>query len=315
MATAGGLPVFADTTPWEDAQHELDEAGVTDGLPCVPPTRQRLDRMLADVRDPDRSYGQVLPMAGDLTPAAVAYYAVLAGCRPGELAVALSAVAASLDPDFNLLGLQTTTGSAAVAVIVHGPARTELAMNSGANCLGPGNRANACIGRAVHLALAGLGGAAPGAVDMATIGQPGKYTFCLAEGGDEDFPPFHVRRGFAASQSAVTVVGASGTAEIVADSGATTADAVLSTVAQAMASPAHRGGFPQRPEPAEHFLLLPPELARGFRRQDWTVEKIQAFVSCGDIRIVVAGGVGVKMTHIPPWPGGTTAVTREVAVL
>src|SRR5690606_19315926 len=169
-----------------------------DGLPMVPPTRRRLDRMLVGVREPDRSRGLVPPLFGDLTAAAVAYNCVLAGCVPAELPIGLSAVAAGLDPPFNLLGIQTTTGTPTAAVVVHGPAARALGMNGGTNCLGPGNRANACIGRAVQLCLVNIGGARPGVGDMATMGQPGKYTFCFAESGDSGLSPLHVRRGFRA---------------------------------------------------------------------------------------------------------------------
>src|SRR3546814_3103194 len=89
--------------------------------------------MLAGVRAPERSYGQVPPLFGDLTPAAVAYNSMLAGCAPAELPIVLSAVAACLDPAFNLLGIKTTTGTPTVAVIVHGPAAPDLGMNGGGN--------------------------------------------------------------------------------------------------------------------------------------------------------------------------------------
>ena len=71
---------------------------------------------------------------------------------------------------------------------------------SGAGGLGTGNRANACVGRAVSLALAGIGGATAGLTDMATIGSPAKYTCCTAEDGAGPLPSLAVRRGLAADQ-------------------------------------------------------------------------------------------------------------------
>ena len=58
--------------------------------------------------------------------------------------------------------------------------RTRI-MNSGVNALGQGNRANATIGRALQLVIRNVGGGRPGGVDRATLGNPGKYTFCFAE--------------------------------------------------------------------------------------------------------------------------------------
>src|SRR6185312_8383822 len=216
-----------ETTPWEEAQQKLEAVGLGDGLPLVPPTARRMERMLAEVVEPERSYGPVPPLFGDLTAAAIAYQCVLAGCLPAELPIVLTAVAACLAPEFNLLGIQTTTGTPTVAVIVHGSAARALGVNGGSNCLGPGNRANACIGRAVRLALTNIGGARPGVGDMATMGQPGKYTFCFAECDNASLPSLPARRGFADGQGAVTVLGVSGTMEVLPLGGEATPQGAL----------------------------------------------------------------------------------------
>ena len=100
----------------------------------------------------------------------------------------LTAAEATLEPDFNLLGIATTTGTACVALCVHGPIARQLDVNAGTNCLGPGNRANASIGRALQLCIRNIGGARSDTGDMATMGQPGKYTLCFAERNDGPFP-------------------------------------------------------------------------------------------------------------------------------
>src|SRR5690606_27253641 len=129
------------------------------------------------------------------------------------IAAAVEALAA---PELNLIGIATTTGSAATLVVVNGPAARTLGMHAGANALGPVNRANATIGRAVRLVLQNVGGARPGEIDMATLGQPAKYTFCLAENEAESpWPALHVERGFAPDESVVTVLGTSGIVEVV----------------------------------------------------------------------------------------------------
>jgi hypothetical protein len=307
-------PLFAEATPWEDAQERLDSLGIGDGLPLVPPTARRMARMLAGVAAPERSYGPVPPLFGDVTAEAVAYQCVLAGCRPAELPVVLTAVAACLEPQFNLLGIQTTTGTPTVAVLVHGPLARALGMNAGSNCLGPGNRANACIGRAVRLALTNIGGARPGIGDMATMGQPGKYTFCFAEGEDAALPPLHVRRGFAADRSAVTVLGVSGTMEVLPIGGDPAPEAALGPLLAAVrgAQEASAGGR-DRPM-AEQFFLLPPEILRLVAKAGWRLADIQAFLSRQgeDVHPIVTGGAGIKMTYLPLWAGGTVSVTSGV---
>jgi hypothetical protein len=311
-------PLFTETTPWEAAQQRLESLGIGDGLPLVPPTARRMGRMLAGVVAPKRSYGLIAPLFGDLTAEAAAYQSVLAGCVPAELPVVLTAAAACLEPRFNLLGIQTTTGAPTVAVLVHGPIGRVLGMNSATNCLGPGNRANACIGRAVRLVLANIGGARPGIGDMATMGQPGKYTFCFAEGEDAAVPPLHVRRGFAPERSAVTVLGVSGTMEVLPIGGDASPAAVLRSVLAAMhgAGEASRGGTPR--SAGEQFFLLPPEIAHRVAKAGWEIADMREFLfraeppiapAPDDIHPVLTGGAGIKMTYLPLWAGGSRSVT------
>jgi hypothetical protein len=129
-----------------------------------------------------------------------------------------------------------------------------------AECARPCNRANAVIGRAVRLVLQNVGGAKPGEIDMATLGQPAKYTFCLAENeAQSPWEPLHVERGFAAHDSVVTVVGTSGIVEVV-DSSSRTAQELAQTFAQSMliAGTVGGGGLLGGGEP---LIVLPPELA------------------------------------------------------
>ena len=322
-----GLPLFEESVPWEDVQAALEAEGLSDGLPLVPPTRRRLEAMLADVGDLGHSHGQMPPLFGDLTVAAVAYNCVLAGARPAELPVVLTAAAACLEPDFNLLGILTTTGTTAVAAVVHGPITRALGVNAGTNCLGPGNRANAAIGRALALVLRNIGGARPEVGDMATMGQPGKYTFCFAENDGAIVPPLPARRGLGVDANAVTVLGVSGTAEILPSGNGDTPEAVLRPVAAAMRAAIATSGAVRKPTRGEQVLLLPPELARLIARHGWDLPRIQRCLfdardpavpsdtlpvahAPEDIHVIVTGGPGIKMTYLPLWPGGTKTVTK-----
>ncbi|MDA1099238.1 MAG: hypothetical protein O2967_09675 [Proteobacteria bacterium] len=328
------LPIFEETVPWEEAQAVLEEAELGDGLPLVPPTMQRLQAMLAGVAAPNKSHGQVLPLFGDLTAAAVAYNCVLAGCQRAALPIVLTAAAACLEPRFNLLGILTTTGTPAVVTIVHGPIVRTLGMNAGTNCLGPGNRANASLGRAIALVMRNIGGARAGIGDMATMGQPGKYTFCFPEGDEAIFPSLTARRGLDGATSAVTVLGVSGTAEVLPSGGGDTPEAILAPMAAAMTAAGAVASAGRRRDLGEQFFLFPPELARLVVKHGWDLARVQDYLltagtvtlpeiasitamrpiaaGAGDIHPIITGGAGVKMTHLPLWAGGSRSVTRRL---
>jgi len=334
MAALGDWPIFPGTITWEDAQAALDAEALGDGLPLVPPTGQRLDTMLSGVAAPDRSYGQMPPLFGDLTAATVAYNCVLAGCPPAALPIVLTAAEACLEPAFNLLGILTTTGTPAVATIVHGSVVERLDMNTGTNCLGPGNRANAAIGRAVALVMRNIGGARAGIGDMATMGQPGKYTFCVPESREAGLPPLPARRGLASDADAVTVLGVSGTIEVLPGDKGDTPEAILRPMAATMIAADAVAAAGRQRDRGEQFFLLPPELAQQIAKHGWDLAHIQDFLFSArsvdlpglaeigtdrpvargpeDIHPVVTGGAGVKMTHLPLWAGGTVSVTRPV---
>jgi hypothetical protein len=331
---------------WDDAQDALIASGVTDGLPVTPPTRSRIERMLDACRlEGDASVVILPPAYEDVTWRDVAVNAVMAGCTPESLRVVGAAVAAMAAMEFNLLGIATTTGSATVCVIVNGPVARELGMNSGANAFGPGNRANAAIGRAVRLTLQNAGGARPGEIDMATLGQPGKYTFCFAENeAQSPWPALHVERGFDVEARVVTVVGVSGTIEVV-DSESATGEDLAQTYAQSMLIAGNVGGAGLLGG-GEPLIVMPPEHADVFVRSgmDKAAAKaaiyerarlevarlsppLRARAEAGggavdgylrvaekpdDVMIVVAGGVGRKGAYVPTWSGGTRAVSRTI---
>ena len=198
------------TAEWSDAVEAIErcyELGWTDGLPVVPPTLERVHEFLDHAgRSPDEVLGSIPERRREVTVAKTAANAVMAGCLPEYFPVVLAATEAMLHPEFNLIAPSSSQGGAAVLVIVNGPAVHELDMNSGANIFGPGNRANATIGRAIRLVLMNACASIPGLFDRTVIGHPGKYTYCIAENEtDSDWTPLHVERGLASRQSAVTV--------------------------------------------------------------------------------------------------------------
>ena len=318
-----GWPIVSDGTNWEDAQRILTEAELSDGLPLVPPTRRRLEAMVAGIGGRSESLGMMPPMFGDITPDSVAYQCVIAGCVPAELPVVLAAATAILEPDFNLLGIATTTGSAAVALCVHGPIARTLGVNALTNAIGPGTRANACIGRALQLSLRNIGGARSDTGDMATMGQPAKFTLCFAERDEGPFPSFTERHGLGRDASAITVMGISGTAEVLPGDGeGATPEAILDPIVAGMRAEIVMSGQSRKKDRGEQVVLLPLELAEKIARHDgWDLKRIQhyLFQKGGDVAAspeaihpIVTGGAGYKMAYLPIWGGGSQTVLRKL---
>ena len=211
------------------------ERGWSDGLPIVPPTAERVERMLAYCDRPwDVAVATVAPRYGEATPLRLAANAVMAGCRPEYFPLVVLAIEALCEAKFNLYGIQATTHPCAPLIIVNGPVAKELGINSGHNAFGSGTRSNAAIGRAVRLALLNIGGAIPGLGDMSTFGSPAKYSYCVAENeAASPWEPLHVERGFPANASTVTVIGAE-CPHNVNDHESITAEGILTTIAGTM---------------------------------------------------------------------------------
>ena len=211
------------------------ERGWTDGLPIVPPTEARVEKMLAYCDRPwDEPIAKIPPRWGEATPLRLAANAVMAGCRPEYFPLFMLAIEAMCEEPFNLYGIQATTHMCAPLVIVNGPVIKELGINGGHNAFGPGTQSNATIGRAIRLALVNIGGAIPKTGDMSTFGSPAKYSYLVAENEDESpWEPLHVERGFPREASTVTVVGAE-CPHNVNDHESLNAEGILTTIAGTM---------------------------------------------------------------------------------
>jgi hypothetical protein len=183
------------------------EAGWTDGLPVVPPTEASIAAMLAagGLRG-DEAVGEIAGRNAVVTADKLAINAVMAGCRPEYAPVVVAAVRGLCHPDFAYHGPASSTGGSAMVLIVNGPIARRIALNSGNNAFGQGHRPNATIGRAVRLVMMNAMNTRPGLLDRATLGNPGKYSFCFAEHEDgHPWEPLHVARGLGREDSAVTV--------------------------------------------------------------------------------------------------------------
>jgi hypothetical protein len=336
------VEVVRSVDAFEEVNRLFEARGWTDGLPVVPPTLTRVEAMCAaSARAPAEVLGEVEPLRGEATVEKVAANAVMAGCRPEHFPVVLAAVEAVLDPAFNMRGVQTTDENVAPLLIVSGPLAAQLGINSGFGALGPGWRANATIGRAVRLVMLNLGGGWPGAVSLAGLGQPGRYTLCLAEREDSPWPPLHVEAGYRPEQSTVTVLRAETAINVTGG---------LAELASVMASAAsaftmlHEGRvavvvapFVARRLAAEgrskddvrrwlHAEARVPAAAwqswwlRATARQwpPWVTEApglVPVVKEPGDITVVVAGAdlAIPQLAYFPSWGFPPCRVTREVS--
>jgi len=251
----------------EDPQEWLAARGVGDGLPVVPPTEARVVRMLEGTsRAPSDVVALVPPDLAPATVEKVAINAVMAGCRPEHLPVVIAALEAACTDEFNLHGVLATTYFATPVLMVNGPIRHAIGLNCGGNVFGQGFRANAAIGRALQLVVRNVGGGRPGEVDMATLGQPGKFTCCIGENEEESpWEPLHVERGFRREQSTVTVFAGEAPRAIL-DQMSRTARSLATSFGLCLDAVAH----PKLHGYGEVVLVVSPEHARTFAADGWS---------------------------------------------
>ena len=267
----------------------------------------------------------------------------MAGCKSEYMPVVVAAVEGIGDPAWSYHGPGTSTGGAAVLMIVNGPIAKELEINAGDNLFGPGWRANLTIGRALRLVMRNVCGSLPGLLDRGTLGHPGKLSYVIAENEAESpWTPLHVERGFQPSQSTVTVMAAESPHQSYNQLSGT-AEGVLTTLADSMRLSGGAGRQPQ------YVVTLAGEHMRTIAGSGWGKKEIRQFLfehtqnslehlkrtnripgaiqpgddaklrplvaSPDDILVVAAGGrAGAFSAFIPGWGGARSsqATTKEV---
>jgi hypothetical protein len=248
------------------------EQGWTDGLPVVPPIVERVDAMVAVDKRPPQTVIARHPATGlELTLHATAVNAVMAGCLPEYLPVLVAAFEAMDRPDFNFHGSTASTGGSAPLLVVSGPYAEEIGMNADVNLFGPGNRANATIGRAVRLILRNVFQMLPGISDKSTQGNPGKYSFCIAERArGNPWPLLSEAQGHGKGSSSVTVFAGGGFCNV-ENHGGNTPEQILGSVADAMAN---YGCITL----GQSVVILAPEHVHIVAGAGWTREDAQNFL-------------------------------------
>jgi hypothetical protein len=289
-----------DLAELEDEIETAFDRGWSDGLPVVPPTPARVLRMLdGTTRAADEVVAVVPPDLVAATVEKIAVNAVMAGCKPDYLPVVLAAVEAACTDSFNMHGLLCTTFFSGPVMVVNGPIAAQIGMNSGVNCLGQGNRANATIGRALQLVVRNVGGGLPGGIDRATFGAPGKLTFCFAE--DETGSPWEslaVERGFAPGASTVSLFPGHGPSAVV-DQISRTPESLARSLAAKLRGVSH----PKLVIAMGAMLIVSPEHARVFAGAGWSKARLrteleQLMMIDGDELVRGAGGIEEGMPAV-----------------
>ena len=318
--------------------------GWTDGLPVVPPTEPAVRAMLDAVAlEPDAQIAFITNRQVAISAEKVAINAVMAGCLPGHMPVVVAAIEGIADPRWGYHGPATSTGSAAVLMIVNGPIAGRLDFNSGDNLFSPGWRSNATVGRAVRLVMRNVIGTLPGRLDRGTFGHPGRYTYVMAENDAESpWTPLHVERaGCRPTDSAVTVMAALAPIQFY-NQLSSTAAGVLGTLCDTMRYPGQIG------QP-NYCVVLAGEHMRTIAADGWSKADIRKFVfenttntvahfkrtarlpgavkpgdetatrslvqSPDDILVVAAGGrAGSFSCFIPGWASRTSSEAVTVVI-
>jgi hypothetical protein len=301
LAVRFGATVLAarriEVAALEDEFEMMYDRGWTDGLPVVPPTEARVLRMLSGTtRDPSDVVAVVPPDLVECTVEKVAINAVMAGCRPEHLPVVLTALEAACTNEFNIHGLLATTMPVGPVMVVNGPIRHRIGMNSGKNVLGQGNRANSTIGRAFQLVVRNVGGGRPGEVDRAAHGNPGKLSFCFAE-DEEGSPwgPLSADLGVEAGVDAVTLFPGEGPRCLV-DQISREPESLARSFAVNLRTLHH----PKLVLGFDAILVVGPEHARVFREAGWTkaqlLDRIHELLTIpGEELVRGAGGIAEGM--------------------
>jgi len=217
---------------------------------------------------------RIPPNYGEATVEKIAANAVMAGCQPEMMRVLVPLIRAVCDERFNLHGVQATTHFAAPMIVVNGPIRKELGFACGSNVLSNVARANSTLGRAFQLIITNIGGAKPGEIDMSTLGNPGKFSYCIAENEEvSDWTPLHVEQGFKPEQSAITLFAAEpphGVSEHYARDGKT----ILKTISRSLATVWNY----RMCMVFEAFVLMCPEHVKTLERDGFTKESARQFL-------------------------------------
>ena len=264
---------------WQEVNDWFLEQNLTDGLPIVPPTEDRVRAMTDYVRtalgwSPSEVIGTLAPKWGAATVEAIAANAVMAGCLPEYMPVLIAGTQALALPKFNLDAVQTSTHNTSAIAVVNGPMRKAIDLNCGYNHVGSRWRSTSTIGRALRLIMANIGGT-PGSVNIHTQGHIARYEHCIGENEEQSpWEPLSVERGHPADASTVTLIPACPAAMIDDNGGSQSGKDLLRTFARSLPAVGNRN-YNGEGQPA---LILCPQHAQTFANGGYSKADVKQFL-------------------------------------
>lgn len=327
----------------EAAQRYFQENHLTDGLPVILPTPERVEEMLSGTKLPADTVlaENIGPAAGDIHVRDIAVSAVMAGCKREYMPILIAAFKAMAQPRYNFLQSVTTSHPGGNLILVSGPMAKELGIWGGQGCLGPGFHANATIGRAVNLVLINVCRSVPGVCDLDCLASQAEYTYCFAE--DPTYSPWKTvnEELYDANTTTVTVLKAEPPHDIIDFLSPTAAD-LLDTICDSCTTLGSNNSY----IPGPLIVVITPDHALLFERDGYSKKQIQDHIhtyayhnwpevqnrglrpvrpagfddrhpipvtrSPEDVIVVVAGGKGGHSAVILPWALHSDAVTVPV---
>jgi hypothetical protein len=301
------IEFFIDPDP-EKTSNDFYTRRMTDGLPIIPPTKTRVMKFLDYT---DRAPNDVLtvlpPRQGKAAIEKIAVNSVMAGCLPQFMPIIQHSIKAISKEKFNLTSVNATTHPVGICMILNGPISREISASSSTGCLGPGNIANATIGRALRLCLINIAGAVPGVGDHATMGSPAKYSYTFAESESESpWESLHIERGFEPLTSTTTVMAVEAPHNV-NDHRSKHAEELLETISYTLSTP----GCNNSHVPGEILVIISPEHATTIIRDGWDKMDVKNYLHENSVVPVELGDRGGRKLDKKWIVGDDVHITRS----
>jgi hypothetical protein len=283
-----------EVADFDTAQEWFLSRNMTDGLPVVPPTKDRVEQMIGGQRYGAEVIGYLNGRPNDpVTVEQIGVCSVMAGALPEYFPVIHATWRAILRPELNGVVTLGSSGGTAITALVSGPYASRIGMNSTRNIFGPGNRANATIGRAIRLGVMNALGYRPGAMDGSAFGNQARYTAHFAERTPgEPWLPFNVRLGYDSSETSVTVAVTDAPRQLHNMISSDASD-ILNMLAAGMKDPTHQGAGQGIP----YIVVLGPEHELILRSAGYTQDDVIEYLEASTrMRPDELAAAGVPMT-------------------
>lgn len=240
--------------------------GWTNGTPIVPPTEEAVAAMCRGTDLPrDYVVAELPPLMGQATVEKIAINGVMAGCLPTYMPLLIAAVEGMADDIIKLEGWTCSNSCWAPTMVISGPIRNAIGINSGRNMFSPYTKPQACIARAVAYMIMNISGCRSQQEDMSGAGSDSRFGICVAE--DEEHSPWASLPndyGLADGENAITLFWPSEHTQL--------PTANISACLDKLCSVWH-GGFD-----VGAMVVLPPELAKQFADAGYTKQSILAYM-------------------------------------